>query len=244
MITDKFEKVEINKLELQKYIEDYFLDFSLLPSSKQMHTFALKDFYVFFTTRRKFYFLPENIEAYIDYLTYRLELKPYTIRNYLTAVKRFFKYLIKVNVLQKNPASRITYKITEYPPQKAVINSEQINFISNSTFDKNNYLNARNLILLKLALLSKLKKADILRLQTNDLSKILINERNNDNKLYEMLLKFANIYNLNYLFTSRSPRTNGNILSERMNDDIVILELKKLNPNLTLSAISKDNPNY
>ncbi len=126
MIEDKFKKIEIEPEELSSLVSQYLNSCQMAKSTVRSRKFALSAFTQYHKTRKVFYFYPEHINKYRHHLEYKLYLSPLTVRNYLVALNKFFDYLCKENILEKNPAKRIKYKIKK--EKRNIINNEAINY--------------------------------------------------------------------------------------------------------------------
>ena len=137
MIEDKFKKIEIENEKLNVLIDNYLDQIEASPNTIRSRKYALELFSNFHKTRKSFYFLVEDINKYRRYIERTLLKNPLTVRNYMSALNGFCKYLIDISVLEKNPVSRITYKIKDLKPKvKAISLSKMLDVLLNSKESK------------------------------------------------------------------------------------------------------------
>lgn len=108
-----------------------------------------------------------HIKRFISYLHYQ-KLSKKSIKLKLSAIKSFFKYLFKSEIINKNPASNISLpKIEKNIP--SFLTTDEINHILDKT-DFNTPLELRNLALLELLYGTGLRISEALSLTINDIT--------------------------------------------------------------------------
>jgi len=227
MIEDNFDKVEIDKEELENLIISYLDNLSLSESTKNAQSYALKVFYKYFISRKKFYFLPENIRNYKEYMENKLELKPVSIRSYLTSLRKFLNYLVQLKILNKNPAKRITFRIESKRHISQLLTPEQKVNLMDINFENKTYTEGRDMLIVALYVFTNFGIEEVI----NSDIKILYN-RELGVKLSVIVLSFIKKYDIkDLLFYSHSRRTLGKRLSRRTFNDILSKQAKKIDEN-------------
>ncbi len=114
MSEKNFPEIKMSKTELSRLIDD-FIDNCSDKSRQTRLTYmrALNEFVRFFNRDKKFLFAVSDVKRYIRYLKNRKQMKDYSLITYLTALRRFFRYLVGRGVLKTNPAKKIKIKIRE-----------------------------------------------------------------------------------------------------------------------------------
>jgi site-specific recombinase XerD len=126
MIKETFKEVQLEQAELEKQIGAY-LDSISKKSSATVVTYrkALFEFSEF-CRRGTFRFTVDDVVKYKRYLEYKKKMKKYSISTYLTALRRFCHFLSSENIIEKNPARRVNYKIKDRVVKFDFLNKEQL----------------------------------------------------------------------------------------------------------------------
>ena len=229
MIEDKFKKIEIENKVLNEHIEKYLSTLNASPNTIRSRKHALELFSNYHSTRKLFFFQVEDINKYRRYIERTLLKKPLTVRNYMSALNGFCKYLTEIDILDKNPASRITYKIKDLKPTvKAISLSIMLEIILDA---KENDYEAALMILILYS--SNLEVKDLVGIKkdifkVNDRSFSILNSNNKfkiDNR-FNFLIKYLLNNNNDYLFTNKIKK-DGSFLSKRAIEENIKKLLKK-----------------
>jgi len=78
------------------------------PETRGTYERALREFARWFSRDRRCRFRVKDIERYKDYLAGSRKLSEVSVSTYLTALRRFCRYLVGVRLLKQNPASLVS----------------------------------------------------------------------------------------------------------------------------------------
>ncbi len=127
MIQDIFTQIRISSDELRRHIDDFIKVYNgSSPSTIKTHQNTLKLFYSYFTEKNNFSFLVEDVKKYQKYLQKNKNMQPHSVKTYLSSLRRFCNYLVKNDVLEKNPVKRIKLKNPIKTNSLLYLNSNQI----------------------------------------------------------------------------------------------------------------------
>ncbi len=149
MIEDKFNKIELTSEQLFDLISKYLEQANVSSNTLKARECALMYFYKYHKSQKLFYFIPENIMNYRDYLIKKSGFSNYTVINYLSSLKGFCDYLALCCVLDKNPVRRIKYNLEKKDVELNYFKFVDILNIIESYKDSQNldYMSFRNLML-------------------------------------------------------------------------------------------------
>lgn len=139
-------------------------EISYLNDLSQFETFIVREKGVFDITQIE----PDHIRIWIAEMV-ESGIKPRSVKRKLSAVKSFYKYLRKQQVVSKNPAEWVNSpKIDKKLPSFA--NDHQLSSIlEDSVFDDANFETVRNRMILELFYLTGMRRSELLSLCDTDI---------------------------------------------------------------------------
>jgi site-specific recombinase XerD len=229
MIEDKFNKIELTSEQLFDLISKYLEQAKVSKNTSKARECALLYFHGYHKRHKSFYFIPDNIKSYREYLIKKSGFSNYTIINYLSSLKGFCDYLALCCVLDKNPVKRIKYDIEKKEIELKYFKYNNIlNIIEENKDTKNlDYLAFRNIVLSLLMIFTHSTEKRYTELRLRDLYK---KERTYFIKLGNEVLKIDSALNHllsqylevryqiegdDYLFITYGKRSKGDKLSIR-----------------------------
>lgn len=241
MLEDKFKEVRLKEDEISKMIDDFI---SLLhnksPMTQSTYKTTLKEFLIFFSRQETFTFQVKDVVRYKNYLK-KKGLSENSLVTYVSSLRRFFKYLMDIGILEKNPARRVPIKIKNRKNDFNYLKDEEIEKLMQS-IDKESLITFRDKSIIMLIIYCGLSYKEISSLNICDLQKIRRTwSINIQNKKFETITIMTEIADtilkyLSYrtgtlhpdgpLFISFSNRTLSGRMTERGIREIVITRLK------------------
>lgn len=229
MILDKFNKIELSSDQLLDLIKKYISDSTEKKSTLNAREFALMYFYNYHKEVNEFYFIPENIRTYFDFLINESKLSNHTIRNYTSSLNLFCDYLAKCGVIDKNPVKRVKRVIKQDDVDLKYFTLEMLEDIcsSHKTDLELNYRFYRDCMIPMLMIFNNINENDIINLKIKDISKedrlfyLKIRDKKIklDIQLIYLISNFINsrssIEGEDYLFVTDSKKSRGKKLSLR-----------------------------
>lgn len=108
MSKNHFPPIQLSPRELNRYYANFIEELKdKRPETRGTYERALREFLRWFPGERKFYFQIEDVECYKHYLTNTKRLSEVSVSTYLTALRQFCQYLMRINVLSGNPAKEV-----------------------------------------------------------------------------------------------------------------------------------------
>jgi integrase/recombinase XerC len=77
------------------------------PETRATYERALREFQRWYPGGPRFAFSVADVERYKRYLTTRKHLSPVSVSTYLTALRRFCAYLVRMRIISENPAAKV-----------------------------------------------------------------------------------------------------------------------------------------
>jgi site-specific recombinase XerD len=141
--------LKLDSRQLQNLINDYLLSIAGL-SRQTLKTYqkALSEFSFFFEVDKNFLFSVNDINRYRKYLEQRKRMQAHSIKTYLTALRRFLDFLLKMNLIDSNPAKKVHYKILSANTVISFLSSSQISRLVGS-IDKKTIVGLRDIAIIQ-----------------------------------------------------------------------------------------------
>lgn len=129
---------------------------------------SLREFLRWVQTEGEFRCTEEHVLVYRDYLEKRKKLKNASVMTYITALRQFFTYLIKIGVLQENPAAKI--KAGKFQPHhtRKTLTLQQIQKLL-QTIERNEERGFRDYVMIKAMIDCGLSEIELVRANMSDL---------------------------------------------------------------------------
>lgn len=138
------------------------------PETRGTYQRALREFMRWFDRERYFRFQVRDVERYKKYLAARKRLSAVSISTYLTAVRRFFGYLVRTGVLPLNPADQVEGNTPSREHSRDVISRREIDALLSSV-DRGSERGLRDFAIVKLMVECALSEIEIVRADIGDL---------------------------------------------------------------------------
>jgi site-specific recombinase XerD len=243
MLEDKFKEVKLNASEISGMIDDYIrLLNNKSPMTQSTYKTTLNEFLIFFSKQEIFTFQVKDIVRYKNYLK-KKGLSENSLVTYVSSLRRFFKYLMDIGILEKNPARRVPIKIKNRKNDFEFLNDEEIEKLKQSIV-QDDIISSRDKAIILLIIYSGLSYKEISSLNIGDFQKVkrtfyvTIKIQNKEPETISLMKEIADIINKylalrsglvnpdNPLFISFSHRTHSGRITERGIREIVISRLK------------------
>lgn len=229
MIEDKFNKIELSSELISELVKKFISDSKGKKSTIAAREYALLYFLQYLKNQKEFYFIPDYIKQYVDFLLTKSKLSAHSARNYISTLNIFCEYLAQCGVIDKNPVKRARRVIKQKVFDLHYITLKQIHHLmlqfQNET--NKNYLSYRNTIIPLLMIFHNFEPDQIFNFKVKNVKKnngaYYIKTNNNlielSPLLFELIAEYMNFrYQINgkdYLFVSSSKSSKGEKLSFR-----------------------------
>ena len=109
MIDDMYQPIIIRNSILADHISVFesHLKKTTKPGTAETYSRSLRCFLSFVIQDRKFKFRVSDIERYASYLSQTKKFQESSIATYITALRKFCKFLVDCKILQRNPAKQV-----------------------------------------------------------------------------------------------------------------------------------------
>ena len=173
---------------MQELISDYldyiFLEKRLSDKTRESYNFDLEAFSNYFKDKSVSAIKEKDITNYLEYLRKDENLSSRSIERHLTTLRGFYKYLIKMEIINYDPMKNIdNLKIGKHLP--SVLTVEEVDKIMD--IELNNPFNYRTKAMLELMYGSGLRVSELVSITINDLdlynNTILINGKGNKERI-------------------------------------------------------------
>ena len=247
MIEDRFTETYIDNIELQKYINDYLESISNKKEQTQQTYKKALLLFLKYKNRKNFGFTVDDIKKYRHHIQRVKKMKSYSVSTYLTALRQFLNYLVRIQVLEKNPAKRVKFKIKEREIKFDFLTKKQVNALINS-IDTSNEIGLRDKALIQTMLYSACSEKDISNLMISDFFqngkkayfKVPKHGANNSAEtieipntaakaINEFLKNRSNMFSNEPLFVSYSNRSNNKKITVRGVREIINQRTRECN---------------
>lgn len=241
MIEDKFNKIELSSELISELVKKFISDSKGKKSTIATREYALLYFLQYLNNQKEFYFIPENIKQYIDFLLTKSNLSVHSARNYISTLNIFCEYLAQCGVIDKNPVKRVKRIIKQKVTDLHYITLEQIHhlLLQSQNETNKNYISYRNTLIPLIMIFHNFEPKQIFNFKVKNIKKIngsyFIKLNNNQvelsHLLYEIIAEYMNFrYQINgkdYLFVSSSKSSKGEKLTFRNLREIVKYFIKQ-----------------
>lgn len=162
--------------ELQKRIADFIRESTGELSAESIGTYrrTLNEFERWVLAGEgEFRFTPEQAAAYRDYLTEERELSSVSISTYLTALRRFCRYLVEIGVLDENPAQSVRGNARPARHTRAVLEDDEVEALLDAVGGAS-ALEKRDAAIVYLMLFAGMSEIEVARADIGDLEQTLM----------------------------------------------------------------------
>jgi integrase/recombinase XerC len=162
--------------ELNRRLRDFETEYLKDRSEETRGTYrrSLHEFERFFSrSGMAFGFLPEDIEAYKQYLGDERGLHQVSISTYLTAIRRFCQYLTDIGLLDENPARAVKGNKRPDSHSRDVLSRKEADGLL-SAFDTSTRIGKRDLAIAYAMIYAGLSEIEIVRANLADLEQTLL----------------------------------------------------------------------
>lgn len=162
--------------ELQKRIVDFLHEAEGELSTESIGTYrrSLNEFERWFLARKgRFFFTTEHVQDYRDYLDEERGLSSVSISTYLTALRRFCRYLVERGIIDDNPARAVRGNPRPSDHTRAVLTEEEIQRLHTS-MEAESQIGKRDIAIVYLMLYAGLSEIEVARANIGDLEQTLL----------------------------------------------------------------------
>jgi len=138
------------------------------PETRGTYTRALREFLVWFPRQRHFVFAVGDVRRYKRHLAVTRGLASVSVGTYLTALRRFFEYLVRQGVLSSNPAKEVAGSSRPSQHSRATLSADDVRQIL-ETVDRNDLRGLRDFAVLHLMVGCALSEVELVRADLGDL---------------------------------------------------------------------------
>ncbi len=169
MIDDVFQPVKMKLSELIKH-RDNFLSSLTTKRKETVGTYerALREFVQFFPQDGKFFFRVQDVERYRKHLAQAKKMQDASIATYMTSLRRLCQYLVDIEVLEKNPATRVYGSARPKQHNRTFLTLEEVDILLNS-IDRSNSAGLRDVAIIRLMLGCACSEIELTSLDVGDL---------------------------------------------------------------------------
>lgn len=249
MLKDTFKPTNLSCEQIESHIQGFIESYKANSKETQLtYKRALNEFLRYFNAGSNFAFLVKDIKNYTKYLEKKKKLEPVSVRTYLTSLRRFCKYLQSNGIIEKNPATRIEYKISEHSEHRNFLTVHEINRLL-SSFNDTDYISLRDKTMIILIVFAYATESELINAKVSDLYHFRKKWyfKKNDQKI--QLPDFASVYLKQYceylmpaaennlpLFVSTSNRSKNKPLTVRGIREALMQRIK--NPAAALNGFT------
>jgi integrase/recombinase XerC/integrase/recombinase XerD len=169
MAQPPFTRVRLSRRALQRHVQGFLHSLqNRSPETRGTYDRALREFLRWFLRDRNVAFLVADIERYKRYLTVRRRLSSVSVSTYLTALRRFCEYLVRVRVLRANPARLVEGNKRPTAHSRAYLTSSDIEGLLGA-IDRSDPLGRRDYAIVLLMAGCALSEIELVRADVGDL---------------------------------------------------------------------------
>jgi integrase/recombinase XerC/integrase/recombinase XerD len=137
------------------------------PETRGTYTRALREFLVWFPRQVRFQFTVKDVERYKKHLLVGKRLSSVSVGTYLTALRRFFDYLVSQGVLRANPAKEVGGASRPTEHSRGVISAGEVGVLLESV-DRTDLRGLRDYAVLHLMVGCALSEIELVRADVGD----------------------------------------------------------------------------
>jgi integrase/recombinase XerC/integrase/recombinase XerD len=138
------------------------------PETRGTYTRALREFLVWFPRQARFAFGVADVLRYKRHLSVRKRLASVSVATYLTALRRFFDYLVLQGVLPANPAKEVGGASRPAGHSRGTLTADDVRQILESV-DRSDRRGLRDFAVLQLMVGCALSEIELVRADVGDL---------------------------------------------------------------------------
>jgi integrase/recombinase XerC len=168
MTTNRFPAVRIST----KRLNDFFIGFlkelrSKKPETKGTYERALREFFRWYPADNHFQFRVQDVERYKKYLSSKKKLSEVSVSTYLTALRQFCAYLVRIAILHDNPAKAVKGNKRPLKHSRETISQEELSSLLNY-IDKSDERGVRDYAIVKAMIGCGFSEIELIRANIND----------------------------------------------------------------------------
>ncbi|MDE3056890.1 MAG: tyrosine-type recombinase/integrase [Bacteroidota bacterium] len=137
------------------------------PETKGTYERALREFFRWHPGDNHFQFRIQDVERYKKYLSSKKKLSEVSVSTYLTALRQFCAYLVRIGILQDNPAKVVKGNKRPQKHSREIISQEGLALLLNS-IDRSDERGVRDYAIVKAMIGCGFSEIELIRADIDD----------------------------------------------------------------------------
>lgn len=176
MTTAHFPAVHISAKRLNDFFAGFLKELlrpknggqgSKKPETKGTYERALREFFRWYPVDNHFQFRVQDVERYKKYLSSKKKLSEVSVSTYLTALRQFCSYLVRIGILHDNPAKAVKGNKRPLKHSRETISPEELALLLNS-IDRSDERGVRDYAIVKAMIGCGFSEIELIRADIDD----------------------------------------------------------------------------